>query len=162
MNPLLKTARAAKSPRIRICKISKTAYGRFIDKELRKFFLDEFGKGEGADCNKTIAFKERRIHISAKEGKRTIGALVLRLAYRCASVGAFVVEKDWRGAGVGTMLMEECIKLARKNKCRKLWLWTMPGIDAYYFYKRMGFQEEARLRKHFGGSQDLSLMSMFF
>jgi len=162
MSPKSIGPRLTESDDIKIAKISKASYNKFVDKEIKAFFFDEFGKEKGLDSYRTIKFKERRVHLCAKEGGRIIGALVLRIEHRCASIGAFVVVKDMRGRGIGTKLIKECIRIAKLERCRKLWLWTLPGTDAHGFYKKLGFAEEARLKMHFGGEKDLSMMSMFF
>lgn len=50
------------------------------------------------------------------------------------------VEERFRGQGVGTELMEEVIRLARKEDCYKLILTSRYGKDPLHsWYQRLGF-----------------------
>ena len=145
---------------MRIAPVSKKLYGRFMDAEMRSFFMDFFGKSAGADYYKTYSTKEKAYLLSAREEGKIVGAVKLRIGRKVASVGAFAVAKGRRKSGIGTELLEKCEEIARKKKCVKIWLWTLHTIGAYKFYKSRGYIEEARLKKHFGG-KDLSVMSKF-
>ncbi|MEW5996865.1 MAG: GNAT family N-acetyltransferase [Candidatus Micrarchaeota archaeon] len=145
---------------MRIAPVSKKAYRKFVGREMKGFFMDFFGPKAGADYYKTFSNKEKRYFLSAKEGGRIVGAISLRVGRKVASVGAFAVAKGRRRSGIGTELLEKCEEMARKNKCVKIYLWTLPTINAYKFYKSRGYKEEARLRKHWGG-KDVCVMSKF-
>jgi N-acetylglutamate synthase-like GNAT family acetyltransferase len=146
---------------MKIEKISNESYRRFAGKEMGQFFEDFFGKKNGKDYYKTYSIKEKKVFFAAKEGRKTIGVASLRLGHKVAGIGAFVVVREYRQSGIGTKLLEKCENVAKRNKCKKIWLWTLPTIKAYDFYKKRGYIEEARLKKHFGG-KDLSVMSKFF
>jgi GNAT superfamily N-acetyltransferase len=146
---------------MKIEKISKNIYRRFADKEMEHFFEDFFGKKNGKDYYKTYSIKEKKVFFAVKEGRKTIGVVSLRIGHKVAGIGVFVVAKEHRQSGVGTKLLEKCESVAKKNRCKKIWLWTLPTIKAFEFYKKRGYIEEARLKKHFGG-KDLSVMSKFF
>lgn len=146
---------------MKIEKISNNTYSKFCDKEMGQFFEDFFGKKEGKDYYKTYSTKDKKIFFATKEGRKTIGVVSLRIGHRVAGIGAFVVAKGYRQKGTGSILLEKCEAVAKKNKCKKIWLWTLPTIKAYEFYKKRGYIEEARLKEHFGG-KDLSVMSKFF
>ncbi|MBU0531885.1 GNAT family N-acetyltransferase [Candidatus Micrarchaeota archaeon] len=146
---------------MRIEKISNSIYTRFYDKEMEQFFEDFFGKKDGKEYYKTFSTKERKVFFAAKEGRKTVGGVSPRIGHKVAGIGAFVVAKEHRKSGIGSKLLEKCEAIAKKNKCKKIWLWTLPTIKAYGFYKKRGYVEEARLKKHFGG-KDISVMSKFF
>ncbi len=146
---------------MRIVPVSKKAYGRFIGRELKGFFMDFFGPKVGNDYYKNISTKEKVYLLSAREGSNIIGTVKLSTRAGVASIGAFAVAKGHRGSGIGTKLLEKCEQIARKDKCAKIWLWTLHTINAYKFYKGRGYKEEARLKKHWGGKDDLSVMSKF-
>lgn len=146
---------------MRIEKTSERTYRKFSDKEMEQFFEDFFGKKKGKDYYKTYSTKDKKIFFAAKEQGKTIGVVSLRIGNKVAGIGAFVVDKGYRQIGVGSKLLEKCESVAKKSKCKKIWLWTLPTINAYEFYKKRGYMEEARLKKHFGG-KDLSVMSKFF
>jgi GNAT superfamily N-acetyltransferase len=144
-----------------IKKISKSSYRRFADDEMKLFFEDFFGKKDGSNYYTTYSSKEKKLFFAAKDGRKTVGVVSLRIRDKVAGIGAFVVARNCRETGVGSLLLEKCEEVAKKNKCMKIWLWTLPNIKAYKFYKSRGFKEEARLRKHWGG-RDLCVMSKFF
>lgn len=144
-----------------IKKISKTTYRKFADKEMELFFEDFFGKNDGKNYYRTYSSKEKKFFFAATKGKKTAGVVSLRIRSKTASIGVFVVAKDYRGAGVGSDLLEKCEDVAKKNDCTKIWLWTLPNIKSFNFYKKKGYKEEARLKKHWGG-KDLCVMGKFF
>jgi ribosomal protein S18 acetylase RimI-like enzyme len=143
-----------------IRKISKRVYNRFVDNEIKTFFIDDFGKKHGMDHYRTFIFKEKRVLLGAKENGKTIGAISLMISRGTARIGSFAVSKGNRGKGVGTALLDECKRIVKENGCQKIWLLTLPKLPAYQFYKKQGFFEEARLKRHFGG-KDLCIMSKF-
>ena len=146
---------------MRIAKIGKNAYQKFVDREMKDFFLDFFGNKAGSEYYKAFTFKEKKYLFAAWDGQKIAGTIKLRINQSVASIGAFVVKKEYRKKGIGAKLLEKCEAVAKKNKCKKIWLWTAPTMPAYRFYKEQGYKEEARLKKHFGG-KDLCVMSKFF
>ena len=141
--------------------LSKTGYNRFADQEMKLFFSDFFGNAAGRDHYLIYSTHEKKLFFRAVEKGKTIGVVSLRIGRNIANIGAFVVSKSSRGAGAGRMLLEKCEQVAKKNRCKKIWLWTLPSIKAYGFYKRNGYIEEARLEKHWGGKYPVSVMSKF-
>jgi GNAT superfamily N-acetyltransferase len=141
--------------------LSKSGYKRFADREFGLFFEDFFGKVSGHSHYLTYSAKQKALFLRAVEDGKTIGVVSLNIGRKVANIGAFVVIKSRRGAGAGTLLLEKCEAIARKNGCVKIWLWTCPSIDAYGFYRKKGYVEEARLEKHWGGEFPLSVMSKF-
>ncbi|MBI5047120.1 GNAT family N-acetyltransferase [Candidatus Micrarchaeota archaeon] len=127
---------------------------------MRFFFEDFFGKAASKEYWKTYSSHEKRFFFAVVENKKIIGTVCLRIGYKVAGIGAFAVAASRRKEGIGLRLLEKCEQLAKKYKCKKIWLWTLPTIPAYSFYKHNGYVEEARLKKHFAG-QDLCVMSKF-
>jgi len=143
-----------------ILKISKKGYNKFVDDEIKNSLIDDFGKKHGMDHYKTYTFKEKKVLLGAKQNGKVVGALSLTINRGSARIGSFAVSKKMRGKGIGSALLDECKKAARENGCEKLWLWTLPNMPAYKFYKKQGFIEEARLKRQWGG-KDLCVMSRF-
>jgi ribosomal protein S18 acetylase RimI-like enzyme len=141
--------------------VSKRTDVIFAEKELERFLIDFYGKTKSREFVKAVSVKERKVFFAAKDGKKIIGMISLSLGYKVARLGSFVVAKRHRQSGVGTKLLEKCESFAKKNRCEKLWLFALPKTKAFGFYKKRGYVEEARLKKHFGGT-DLSVMSKFF
>jgi len=143
-----------------IKRISKRVYNRFVDDEIKSSLIDDFGKKHGMDHYRTFTFKEKKILLGVKMDGKIIGAICLRINRGSARIGGFAVAKKMRGKGIGSALLGECRKVARAHGCEKLWLWTLPAMPAYRFYKKQGFFEEARLKRQWGG-KDLCVMSRF-
>lgn len=140
--------------------IRKKQHKRFVDAEFKSFFSDFFGK-EGKDYYRTYSSKGKSVLLAAMDKGKMVGAVSVSIDRSIARVGAFAVAKGFTRKGVGSMLLKRCERMAKKAKCRKIWLFTLPGIPAYSFYLKNGYHEEARLRKHWGGKKDLCVMSKF-
>lgn len=141
-------------------RIPKQAASRFLNKEFKEFFLDSFGNNQGLEYCRAFKFKEKCLRFGAVDKGKLVGTITLNLGYRIARIGAFAVAKGRRRIGVGSVLIKKCEAIARKNRCRKIWLWTLPNSPAVLFYKKLGFVEEAQLKKQMGG-RDLCVMSKF-
>jgi RimJ/RimL family protein N-acetyltransferase len=75
-------------------------------------------------------------------------------AFRRATTGPATigmgVAAAWRGRGVGTALMQACLDWARKEGVHKVSLEVFPWNGAAIaLYRKFGFVEEGRLRKHY-------------
>ncbi len=81
---------------------------------------------------------------------RVIGHLSLTLApYGVADFG-MCVDAEWRGRGVGSALVTETIATARALGAHKVTLQVWPHNGAARrLYRRHGFVEEGRLRRHY-------------
>ena len=146
---------------MKIEEISKKTYRRFADNEMKQFFDDSFDRKQKAEFWSAYSHEGKRICFAAKEGTKTIGAVSVDIEYKVAKLGVFIVSEKYRNSGIGSHLLDKCEDLAKKNKCKKIWLFTLPTIKAFRFYKKRGYIEEGRLRKQFGG-RDASIMSKFF
>lgn len=59
-------------------------------------------------------------------------------------VPEIIVSKEFQGTGVGKMLIDACIKLARKNNCHRIRLESANyRKESHAFYKKMGFNQSA-------------------
>ena len=143
-----------------IKKISKDTYRKFTDKEMELFFYDSFGNKDGKNIYQFYSSKEKSFFFAETQGKKIIGTIFLSIYGNVARIGAFIVTKEHRRTGVGSELLGKCEQVAREHKCKKIWLWTLPNIKAYNFYKKMNFIEEARLKNHWA-NKDLCAMSKF-
>ncbi len=87
--------------------------------------------------------------VAESDGK-VVGYIGLRLApYGVASVAMAILD-GYRGQGVGTRLVEHGIGWAARAGAHKLSLEVWPHNErAIALYKKMGFTEEGRLRRHY-------------
>jgi RimJ/RimL family protein N-acetyltransferase len=86
----------------------------------------------------------------AETGGKVIGFIGLRLApYGVASI-AMAILSGFRGEGIGTRLVERGIAWAKDAGAHKLALEVWPHNEAAIaLYKKVGFTEEGRLRRHY-------------
>jgi len=94
-----------------------------------------------------------RASLVAVAGDRVVGQLDVErephpVSRHVASLGMLVVP-GWRGRGVGAALLAEAFRWAREVGVEKLSLTVYPGNRAALaLYRRFGFVEEGRLRRH--------------
>ncbi len=96
---------------------------------------------------------ERAVNLVATPGEpdqTVVGHLGLRVApYGVADFGMSVAP-DWRRRGVGGALVAAAIEAARARGAHKLSLQVWPhNGPARRLYRRFGFVEEGRLRRHY-------------
>jgi RimJ/RimL family protein N-acetyltransferase len=93
---------------------------------------------------------ERSVHLVAVIEGQIVGHLALDLApYGVGQLGMYVAEA-WRGRGVGGALVGEAIAAGRRLGAHKLSLQVWPhNQPARRLYRRYGFSEEGRLRRHY-------------
>jgi GNAT superfamily N-acetyltransferase len=79
-----------------------------------------------------------------------VGHLVLGIApYGTAELGMALLP-PWRGVGIGSALLAQGVDWARDAGALKIALELWPGNDAALaLYRRMGFVEEGRKRRHY-------------
>ena len=98
-------------------------------------------------------------------GPPVVGEIVVSIApYGVADI-AMMVAKDWRGRGVGRALLVSAIAWAREAGAHKVFLEVWPhNTAAIALYRRVGFVEEGRKRRHYrrrnGELWDAVLMGM--
>ncbi len=52
----------------------------------------------------------------------------------------FIVSPKYQGYGIGNKLLDEAIKFCKKNKFKRIYLWTFSGLDiARHLYEKNGF-----------------------
>lgn len=93
---------------------------------------------------------DRKVIFVAKSEPEVIGNLGLEVAsYGVAQFGMCVAQ-SWRGRGVGTALIQEAIAAARRLGAHKISCQVWPHNQAARrLYRRHGFVEEGRLRRHY-------------
>ena len=93
---------------------------------------------------------ERGALLVATEGESIVGLLALSVAgYGVADFG-MCVDAGWRRRGAGGALVEEAVAVARRLGAHKVSLQVWPHNEpALRLYRRHGFVEEGRLRRHY-------------
>jgi RimJ/RimL family protein N-acetyltransferase len=98
----------------------------------------------------TIQSADAQVFVAEAEGE-IVGDLA---AFRTRSMApvtiGMAVAAAWRRRGVGTALMEACVEWAHKAGVHKVSLEVFPWNEpAIRLYRKFGFIEEGRLRKHY-------------
>ena len=77
----------------------------------------------------------------AETGERIVGSIaIVSGEYDAAQLRWFLVEPDSRGMGVGRLLLDEALEFCRRSRRRRVYLWTVAGLDAAaHLYRRAGF-----------------------
>lgn len=53
----------------------------------------------------------------------------------------FILAPEIQGHGIGNRLLREAVELCRKNKYRRIYLWTFTGLDpSRHLYEKFGFK----------------------
>jgi RimJ/RimL family protein N-acetyltransferase len=86
----------------------------------------------------------------AEAGSELVGQLgIHRAPYGVAHLG-MLVARAWRGRGVGSALLAAALGWAREHGAHKVALEVWPHNQAALaLYRRFGFVEEGRLRRHY-------------
>jgi RimJ/RimL family protein N-acetyltransferase len=98
----------------------------------------------------TVRSDDAQVFVAEADGE-VVGELTAfgRTSTGPATIG-MAVAAAWRGRGVGTALMEACVEWAREAGVHKLSLEVFPWNEpAIALYRKFGFVEEGRLRKHY-------------
>ena len=103
-----------------------------------------------AQLSDTIEGGATSVRYVTDAGGLVVGNLGMELRpYNVAELGMFV-HRQWRRRGVGSALMEAGIGWARSAGAHKVALQLWPhNHAALALYRKHGFEEEGRLRRHF-------------
>ena len=99
--------------------------------------------------------KRECLWIAEQAGKRVGSVLIVDAGDRVAQLRLLLVEPKARGQSVGTRLIDECIIFSKRNRYRKIKLWTQSNLlAARRLYEKTGFEKVSESpHKSFG--QDL-------
>ena len=99
--------------------------------------------------------KRECLWIAEQAGKRIGSVMIVDAGDRIAQLRLLLVEPKARGQSVGTRLIDECIIFSKRNRYRKIKLWTQSNLlGARRLYEKTGFEKVSESpHKSFG--QDL-------
>ena len=92
----------------------------------------------------------------AEQGGEQIGSvMIVDAGDQVAQLRLLLIEPKARGQSVGTRLIDECINFSKRNRYRKIKLWTQGNLlEARHLYAKAGFERVSQsAHKSFG--QDL-------
>jgi len=96
--------------------------------------------------------KREHIWIAEQDGERIGSVMVVDAGDQVAQLRLLLVEPKARGKGIGKRLINECINFSRRNRYRKIKLWTQSSLlEARHLYSKAGFElVEESPHKSFG------------
>ena len=110
-----------------------------VDREMMRHRFDERLAQSGGRATIFVAEADREM----------IGHLGIEERRGVADLG-MLVAVAWRGCGVGSALMKEALRWAGEEGAHKVVLQVWPHNQAALtLYRRFGFVEEGRLRRHY-------------
>ncbi len=85
--------------------------------------------------------KREFLWIAEQNGERIGSVMVVDASHRVAQLRLLLVEPKARGKGIGMRLINECINFSRRNRYRKIKLWTESNLlEARHLYTKAGFE----------------------
>ena len=85
--------------------------------------------------------KRERIWIAEQDGERIGSVMIVDAGDQVVQLRLLLVEPKARGKGIGTRLINECINFSRRNRYRKIKLWTQSNLlEARHLYEKAGFE----------------------
>ncbi|MDP6394169.1 MAG: GNAT family N-acetyltransferase [Desulfobacterales bacterium] len=85
--------------------------------------------------------KRECIWIAEQDGERVGSVMIVDAGEQIAQLRLLLVEPRARGRGIGKQLINECIKFSRRNRYRKIKLWTQGNLlEARHLYAKAGFK----------------------
>ena len=104
--------------------------------------------------------KRECIWIAEQDGERVGAVMIVDAGEQIAQLRLLLVEPRARGRGIGKQLINECIKFSRRNRYRKIKLWTQSNLlEARHLYTKADFKMvEEYPHKSFG----LNLIAEFW
>ncbi len=99
--------------------------------------------------------KRECLWIAEQEGERIGSIMIVDAGDQVAQLRLLLVEPKARGQSVGMRLIDECVIFSRRNRYRKIKLWTQSNLpQARHLYAKAGFERVSQsAHKSFG--QDL-------
>jgi len=85
--------------------------------------------------------KREYLWIAEQDGERIGSVMIAEASHWVAQLRLLLVEPKARGKGIGMRLINECINFSRRNRYRKIKLWTESNLlEARHLYTKAGFE----------------------
>lgn len=97
--------------------------------------------------------KTRKYLLATDENGISLSACYIDISFlglHNIRLGDMIVKEKCRKQGIGSKLVDEVIKFATENKCKKIWLWTQEELKPVInLYEKKGFILEGTIKKQF-------------
>lgn len=126
------------APDISIAVVSQALVEPFLKQEWATVDVDR------AAATALRAWRRQEYCLAAYDGDEIVGAAVYRILGGVAHLENLIVTRGRRRRGLGGCLLEEFIRRAEALGCHKLTLRAAETDELVRFYRRHGFEVEAR------------------
>ena len=119
-------------------------------KEIENFNKKQWPIADKENYGPEKRWIEEKYYILSKENNNNIlGILLLVVVCGLGHIETLIVSSNHRKKGIGRELIQKAEKISQKKGCHKMHLETGKSWSAFKFYRKMGYEIEAELPKHF-------------
>lgn len=101
--------------------------------------------------DEAVSWEKENLMLRAVVDGQTAGVAEFSFKGGVAHLSEIIVGQTWRGRGIGAQLMARFEKAARAAGCHKLSLRTIEGSPSVGFYRRLGYEMESKMARHYHG-----------
>lgn len=131
--------------------------------EIENIFHSDFPCSWKVNTLKEELQNDSCIYIISKIEQEIIGFAGIWLSVDDAHITNIVVKKSYRNMGIGSKLLEELIKLTKKNDKQSLTLEVNTNnIYAQKLYTKYNFKILGTRKKYYNGIEDAFIMTLYF
>lgn len=131
--------------------------------EIENIFYLDFPCSWKINTLKEELQNDSSIYIISKIEQEIIGFAGIWLSVDDAHITNIVVKKSYRNMGIGSKLLEELIKLTKKNDKQSLTLEVNTNnIYAQKLYTKYNFKILGTRKKYYNGIEDAFIMTLYF
>ncbi len=117
--------------------------------KIKAFEETEWGLADIEHYGKVVDMEKKKYKFVAEnESGEITGTLDLMIEANIAFLEGLLVGSKFRRKGIGKKLLEKAEKLAKENKCTKIWLETNEGWGSAEFYGENGYKVTGEHEKH--------------
>ena len=116
---------------------------------MRAFAEKEWAIADTEHFGRPSRWQEQHSYIRAVDNDKILGVLHYSFKAGVMEIETVIVSHNQQGQGVGSELMMKAEEVARREGLHKLFLSTGEGWTAVGFYKKLGFTQTGKLKKHY-------------
>jgi ribosomal protein S18 acetylase RimI-like enzyme len=116
-----------------------------------EFLHEEWAAFDRAQWGESVQWEKTKHLLRAVVGGQTAAVADFHVVGGVAHMSGIIVGRSWRNQGIGAQLMARFEEMARTMGCHKLSLRTAKNSPAIRFYRRLGYEVEAKMVNHYHG-----------